>query len=97
MTGAHYECIFYLFVKRKSTLSPCGSPRQKERSFAVSTLMPKGEKLRQAIKWISSELKENTALLPEQLIPQASEKFNLSPKEEEFLVSFYGKGKLEEP
>lgn len=55
----------------------------------MSTLMPKGEKIRRAVKWISELLKEDPEKRPDQLIPLASQRFNLSPKEEDFLVSFY--------
>lgn len=55
----------------------------------MSTVQPKGEKVRQAVKWISAERleDENRALPP--LIQEASMRFNLSPKEEGFLRSFY--------
>jgi hypothetical protein len=55
----------------------------------MSTIQPKGEKLRQAVKWISAERleDENKALSP--FIQEASRRFNLSPKEEAFLRSFY--------
>ncbi len=55
----------------------------------MSTLKPKGEKIRQAIKWISEKIQENQGASPESLVEQASIKFNLSPKDEEFLRSFY--------
>jgi len=61
----------------------------------VSTIMRKGEKLRQAVKWISENLREEPDRTPQQMIPLASEKFNLSPKEENFLVSFYAEDKAE--
>jgi len=51
--------------------------------------MPKGEKIRKAVKWISDTLQENPDKNPMELIPLASARFNLSPKEENFLVSFY--------
>jgi len=51
--------------------------------------MPKGEKLRQAVNWISDYRKEDeNASLP-LLIEKAALRFNLSPKDEEFLRSFY--------
>ena len=59
----------------------------------MSTLMPKGEKIRKAVRWISEMLKDNADKTPSDMIPVASEKFNLSPKEEEFLVSFYSEDK----
>ena len=59
----------------------------------MSTLMPEGEKLRKAVRWISEMLQEDPQKRPQELIPLASEKFNLSPKEENFLVSFYTEDK----
>jgi hypothetical protein len=61
----------------------------KRRGVSMSTIQPKGEKIRQAVKWISAELKEDEKKAVSMLIQEASLKFNLSPKEEEFLVSFY--------
>jgi len=55
----------------------------------MATIMPKGEKLRQAVKWISAERQasNNEPLLT--LIEKAALRFNLSPKEEEYLKIFY--------
>ena len=55
----------------------------------MSTIQPKGEKIRQAVKWISEKRKEDESRSFSVLIQEASQQFNLSPKEEEFLVSFY--------
>ena len=55
----------------------------------MATIQPKGEKVRQAVKWISAERKENETKTFSLLIQEAALKFNLSPKEEEFLNSFY--------
>ena len=55
----------------------------------MATIQPKGEKIRQAIRWISSERLEDEGKETSTLIQGASLRFNLSPKEEEFLVSFY--------
>ena len=55
----------------------------------MATIMPKGDKLRQAVKWISDmRTEEETASIP-MLIEHAALRFNLSPKEQEFLESFY--------
>ena len=59
----------------------------------MATVLPKGEKIRQAVKWISGERMEDENKKILLLIQEASYKFNLSPKEEEFLVSFYREGK----
>jgi hypothetical protein len=58
----------------------------------MTTVLPKGEKLRQAVKWISGERLEDENKEMLLLIQEASYKFDLSPKEEEFLISFYREG-----
>jgi len=55
----------------------------------MSTIKPKGEKIRQAVRWISENLKEDSGKAIISVIQEAALRFNLSPKEEEFLVSFY--------
>jgi hypothetical protein len=55
----------------------------------MATIQPKGEKLRLAVKWISGMRQEDDILPIPELIREASNQFNLSPKEEEFLRSFY--------
>jgi hypothetical protein len=55
----------------------------------VATIQPKGEKLRLAVKWISAERQEQKDKSFQLLIQEAALRFNLSPKEEQFLVSFY--------
>ena len=58
----------------------------------MATIQPKGERrIRQAIKWISSELLEDDRKTISILIEKAAMRFNLSPKEEEYLMSFYKK------
>lgn len=58
----------------------------------MATIMPKGEKIRQAVRWISEEMKADESSNLAKLIEKAAYKFNLSPKEEEELKAFYGKG-----
>jgi len=55
----------------------------------MSTIQPKGETVRQAVRWISEKHKEEKLPLG-RLIEEASSRFNLSPKEEEELKAFYG-------
>lgn len=55
----------------------------------MGTIQPKGEKVRQAVRWISSELQEDEKKSIPKLIRQAALRFNLSPVEEESLISFY--------
>ncbi len=55
----------------------------------MATIQPKGEKVRQAVKWISGELMEDESRKISLLIQDAASRFNLSPLEEEFLICFY--------
>jgi len=52
---------------------------------------PKGDKMKRAIKWISNRLEDDESRPSVKLIEEASREFNLSPNEEEFLLSFYKK------
>ncbi|MFC1868041.1 hypothetical protein ACFL0H_07920 [Thermodesulfobacteriota bacterium] len=56
----------------------------------MATIQPKGEKVRQAVKWISGERLEDEKKRIALLIQEASMRFNLSPNDEEFLRAFYG-------
>ncbi|MFC1821167.1 hypothetical protein ACFL9T_00535 [Thermodesulfobacteriota bacterium] len=55
----------------------------------MTTIMPEGEKLRQAVQWISAERQQDESKRLIALIQEASSRFNLSPKEEMYLTSFY--------
>lgn len=55
----------------------------------MATIQPKGEKMRQAIRWISAERLEDESKAIQKLIQEAARRFNLSPMDEEYLVSFY--------
>ena len=57
----------------------------------MTTVQPAGRNVREAIKWISENLKENGTQNPVELIEEAGSRFNLSPKDGEFLRSFYNK------
>ena len=49
------------------------------------TIMPQGEELRKAVKWIS-EMRQTEPETPDQkLVEQACLKFNLSPKDATYL------------
>ncbi len=58
----------------------------------MATIQPKGEKVRKAVKWISERKKENEEARTALLIQEAANRFNLSPKDEEFLRAFYEEG-----
>jgi len=51
-------------------------------------ILPEGEQLRRAVKWVSDERIEHpgTPLFP--LIEKACLKFDLTPKDEEFLLRY---------
>jgi hypothetical protein len=55
----------------------------------MPTIIPEGERIRQAVKFISSERMEDDKKPIRKLIQEASLKYNLSPKEEQDLVNFY--------
>lgn len=55
----------------------------------MATIQLKGEKMKQAIKWISAQREEDENKVIQKFIQEAALRFNLSPKDEEFLVSFY--------
>lgn len=63
-----------------------------ERSTGMTVVQPKGEKMRQAIKWISSKLQDDDGTPISKLIMKAGQEFNLSPMESEFLTNFYKEG-----
>ncbi len=55
----------------------------------METMQPKGERLRQAVKWIASQRLEDESKDLNLLIQQVSFRLNLTPKEETYLYSFY--------
>ena len=59
----------------------------------MATIMPKGDKLRQAVSWISDVLKEDESASIPLVVEKAALRFNLSPKDEEFLRAFYKENK----
>ncbi len=54
--------------------------------------LPEGEQLRRAVKWISSSLQDNPDQRVLSLVEQAVFKFDLSPKDAEFLIRMYKPG-----
>jgi len=61
----------------------------------MATIMPDGEEIKQAIKWISAQLEEKNNEPLAMLIEDAVFKFDLSPKEADFLARFFGKRNAE--
>ncbi|MBN2179145.1 MAG: hypothetical protein JW743_06920 [Deltaproteobacteria bacterium] len=62
----------------------------------MTVVQPKGEKMRQAIKWISSKIQDDDGTPISKLIMKAGQEFNLSPMESEFLTNFYKEDKDKE-
>jgi hypothetical protein len=67
----------------------------------MTTIIPEGEAIRKAVKWVASELEENPGQPLRGLVNKAALTFNLSPLETEFLTRFYlqkaEKGAIKEP
>lgn len=59
----------------------------------MTTIMPEGETIRKAIKWISSELQEDANKSIPKLVNEAALRFDLSPNDTTFLMGFYRKAK----
>jgi hypothetical protein len=55
----------------------------------MTTVMPEGGAVRRAVQWISKMREEGTKASLAILIEQASARFNLSPKDSEFLTRFF--------
>lgn len=63
----------------------------------MATIMPEGEAIRKAVKWISDNLQDDPNKSVQKLINEAVMRFDLSPKDAEFLTDFYRKGKTGTP
>jgi len=57
----------------------------------MTTILPKGEKTRRAVRWISEQLKEDSHKPLWPLINEAITRFDLNPFESEALIQFYKK------
>lgn len=54
----------------------------------MTTILPEGEEIRKAVKWISEMRQDDPQARIEKLIEDACIKFDLSPIEAEFLSRF---------
>jgi hypothetical protein len=63
----------------------------------MATIMPEGEAIRKAVKWISDKLLDDPNKAVQKLINEAVMRFDLSPKDAVFLTDFYCKGKTGTP
>ena len=66
-----------------------------EVSIIMPNIMPERENIKKAIKWISSSLQEKDNQPMPILIEKAVFKFDLSPKDADFLTGFFGKRNAE--
>ncbi len=57
------------------------------------SILPEGEELRKAVTWISEERQTDPEASLVKLIQSASMKFDLSPKDAEYLAQFYSEDK----
>ncbi len=57
----------------------------------MPTMMPDGEDMRKAVKWISESLETNPDQSRMKLIEEAVFKFDLSPIDTDFLINFFRK------
>ena len=55
----------------------------------MATIMPEGEEIQRAIKWVSQSLEEKKEQSFQKLVEKAVFKFDLSPVDAEFLLSFF--------
>lgn len=55
----------------------------------MPTIMPEAENVQKAIKWISANMAENGNQPLQKLLESAVFKFDLSPKDNEFLMGFF--------
>ncbi len=54
----------------------------------MATIMPESENVQKAIKWISANLEDGNQSL-QKLVEKAVFKFDLSPKDTDFLTKFF--------
>ncbi len=59
------------------------------------SILPEGEQIRRAVKWISDERLDNPGTSLSKLIGDACLKFDLAPKDAEFLMHFFAGEKSE--
>ena len=63
----------------------------------MATVIPEREALRRAIKWISAHLETGPETPVQRLVSEAVTRFDLSPKDADFLAEFYRKAKAQNP
>ncbi|RMG40354.1 MAG: hypothetical protein D6732_03290 [Methanobacteriota archaeon] len=55
----------------------------------MSSILPQGESVRKAVKWVSEQLEEHPDKSLMDLVNDASIRFDLDPQEQQFLVNFF--------
>ncbi len=63
----------------------------------MSTIVPQGESLKKAIEWVSEQRQGNPEADPEKLADQAGLRFDLTPRDCEFLLRLIKDGKSQNP
>ncbi len=53
------------------------------------SVLPEGEQLRKAVRWVSAQREENPEIALSELVGNACLRFDLSPKDAELLVNFF--------
>jgi hypothetical protein len=61
----------------------------------MTTIMPRGEDLRKAVKWISEERTDHPDRSTGKLLNEACSRFDLSPKEADYLRRFFAQEKTD--
>ncbi len=54
----------------------------------MTTIMPEGDAIRNAVKWVSEQRTQYPHTPVQKWVSEAGFRFNLSPKEQEYLVRF---------
>jgi hypothetical protein len=62
----------------------------------MTDILPEGEDLRRAVRWVSGYLQEKPDQPVQPLVQEAIFKFDLSPKDADFLTDFFRHRKAEE-
>ena len=61
----------------------------------MATIMPQSELCRKAVTWIDEQLRDKPGANPAKLVEEAAMRFNLGPKDCEFLTRFFKENKAE--
>ncbi|MFQ5603995.1 MAG: hypothetical protein ACE5HS_12070 [bacterium] len=57
----------------------------------MTTILPPGESIRKAVKWISEQIQQQPDENVFKFVNEAITRFDLSPKDADFLLKFYRK------